>query len=85
MNLDSKIYIVGHRALTFLPNIMSKSRMLLTGGGFTLLTPSGVEQKARMTVEFLHIKAQGYERLRTEIEELKREAKKEISPGNTDE
>ena len=38
-----------------------------------------------MTVEFLHIKAQGYERLRTEIEELKREAKKEISPGNTDE
>jgi hypothetical protein len=64
---------------------MSKSRMLLTGGGFTLLTPSGVEQKARMTVEFLHIKAQGYERLRTEIEELKREAKKEISPGNTDE
>ena len=39
-----------------------------------LLTPSGVEQKARMTVEFLQIKVQEYERLRAEIEELKREA-----------
>ncbi len=39
-----------------------------------LLTPHGVEQKARMTVEFLQIKIQEYERLRTEIAELKREA-----------
>lgn len=39
-----------------------------------LLTPRGVDQKARMTVEFLQIKVQEYERLRTEIEELKREA-----------
>lgn len=39
-----------------------------------LLTPHGVEQKARMTVEFLHIKVQEYERLREEIEELKRDA-----------
>jgi len=39
-----------------------------------LLTPRGVEQKARMTVEFLQIKVQEYERLRTEIEELQREA-----------
>jgi len=39
-----------------------------------LLTPKGVEQKARMTVEFLQIKVQEYERLRTEIEELQREA-----------
>jgi EPS-associated MarR family transcriptional regulator len=39
-----------------------------------LLTPRGVEQKARMTVEFLQIKVREYERLRTEIEELKREA-----------
>ena len=39
-----------------------------------LLTPQGVEQKARMTVEFLQIKMQEYERLRTEIEELQREA-----------
>jgi len=39
-----------------------------------LLTPSGVEQKARMTVQFLKNKVQEYERLRAEIEELKREA-----------
>jgi len=39
-----------------------------------LLTPRGVEQKARMTVQFLQIKVQEYERLRAEIEELKREA-----------
>ena len=39
-----------------------------------LLTPQGVEQKARMTVEFLQIKVREYERLRAEIEELRREA-----------
>lgn len=39
-----------------------------------LLTPQGVEQKACMTVEFLQIKMREYERLRAEIEELKREA-----------
>lgn len=39
-----------------------------------LLTPHGVEQKARMTLEFLQIKIQEYERLRAEIAELKREA-----------
>lgn len=39
-----------------------------------LLTPSGVEQKARMTVEFLQMKVKEYERLRAEIEELQREA-----------
>lgn len=36
-----------------------------------LLTPQGVEQKARMTMEFLQIKIGEYERLRSEIEELK--------------
>jgi EPS-associated MarR family transcriptional regulator len=41
-----------------------------------LLTPQGVEQKARMTVEFLQIKVQEYERLRAEIEELQHEAKR---------
>jgi len=40
-----------------------------------LLTPQGVEQKARMTVEYLQIKMQEYERLRAEIEELQREAR----------
>ncbi len=39
-----------------------------------LLTPSGVEQKARLTVRFLKSKVQEYERLRAEIEELRREA-----------
>jgi len=39
-----------------------------------LLTPHGAEQKARMTVEFLQIKIVEYERLRVEIEALKREA-----------
>ena len=41
-----------------------------------LLSPRGVDQKARMTVEFLQIKICEYEQLRNEIEELKREAEK---------
>jgi EPS-associated MarR family transcriptional regulator len=40
-----------------------------------LLTPQGVEQKALLTVEFLQIKTQEYERLRVEIAELQREVK----------
>jgi EPS-associated MarR family transcriptional regulator len=47
-----------------------------------LLTPQGLEQKARMTLEFLQIKVQEYERLRTEIKELKREAKQKGLLGN---
>ena len=39
-----------------------------------LLTPRGVEQKARMTVQFLKHKMQEYERLKAEIEELQKEA-----------
>ena len=39
-----------------------------------LLTPRGVEEKARITVMFLKHKMQEYEQLRKEIEELKREA-----------
>jgi len=39
-----------------------------------LLTPQGIESRARMTVEFLKIKVQEYKRLRTEIEALRREA-----------
>ena len=39
-----------------------------------LLTPSGVEQKTRMTLEFLKIKVQEYQRLQKEIEDLQREA-----------
>lgn len=39
-----------------------------------LLTQHRIEQKARMTLEFLQIKSHEYERLRMEIEELKQEA-----------
>lgn len=39
-----------------------------------LLTPQGIESRARMTVEFLQYKIYEYEKLRAEIEELKREA-----------
>src|ERR1017187_10409207 len=47
-----------------------------------LLTPTGMEQKARMTIEFLQYKVQEYERLREEIEELKHEAKQKGLPEN---
>ena len=39
-----------------------------------LLTPAGVDAKARITVQFLKNKLQEYERLRIEIEMLQREA-----------
>ena len=39
-----------------------------------LLTPRGVDEKARITVHFLKHKMQEYEQLRKEIAELKREA-----------
>ena len=39
-----------------------------------LLTPAGIEEKARITVGFLKHKMQEYEQLRLEIEALKREA-----------
>jgi hypothetical protein len=42
-----------------------------------LLTPSGIEQKARMTVDFLKYKMQEYERLKAEIEELQRAAEQQ--------
>ena len=40
-----------------------------------LLTPRGVEEKARFTVHFLKFKMREYEQLRAEIQELKREAR----------
>jgi EPS-associated MarR family transcriptional regulator len=39
-----------------------------------LLTPRGIEEKAKLTVEFLHIKMREYESLRAEIEQIRREA-----------
>lgn len=40
-----------------------------------VLTPRGIEERARMTVHFLRYKVQEYEQLSAEIEELKREAR----------
>ena len=39
-----------------------------------LLTPQGIEEKARLTLRFLRIKMAEYEVLRGEIERLQREA-----------
>ena len=50
-----------------------------------LLTPRGVEQKARMTVQFLKNKMQEYERLKTEIEGLQKEAEQKGLLEKTDE
>jgi len=38
-----------------------------------LLTPSGIENKARLTANYLQAKMAEYERLRLEIEQLKQE------------
>jgi EPS-associated MarR family transcriptional regulator len=42
-----------------------------------LLTPAGVEEKARITVHFLNHKVEEYERLRAEILELQRETEEQ--------
>jgi EPS-associated MarR family transcriptional regulator len=39
-----------------------------------LLTPHGLEHKAKLTVRFLHRKVREYEALRAEIEQMRREA-----------
>jgi EPS-associated MarR family transcriptional regulator len=39
-----------------------------------LLTPRGIEKKTALTLQFLQIKMREYESLRTEIEQLRREA-----------
>ena len=41
-----------------------------------LLTPKGIEEKARLTVEFIKIKKREYEQLKDEIETLKTEVRK---------
>ena len=42
-----------------------------------LLTPSGIEEKARLTVRFLKHKIAEYEAIRNEIEELQRDVERE--------
>ena len=39
-----------------------------------LLTPAGIEEKAKVTMRFLSRKMQEYEQLKREIEELRRDA-----------
>ncbi|HVT05060.1 MAG TPA: MarR family EPS-associated transcriptional regulator [Thermoanaerobaculia bacterium] len=39
-----------------------------------MLTPHGIEEKARLTLEFLHVKLREVERLRNEIAQLQRDA-----------
>jgi EPS-associated MarR family transcriptional regulator len=39
-----------------------------------LLTPRGVEEKATLTLEFLRIKTREYQKLRIEIQRIRREA-----------
>lgn len=46
-----------------------------------LLTPDGVELKARITMQYLKLKLQEYEALQREIEELRREASMIIDQG----
>ncbi len=41
-----------------------------------LLTPGGIEEKARITVRFLARKVEEYERLQKEIDELRRETER---------
>ncbi len=43
-------------------------------GYLYLLTPAGIEGKAKVTLRFLRRKMQEYEQLKQEIEELRREA-----------
>ena len=40
-----------------------------------LLTPKGIEGKAKLTLDFIRIKTQEYDTLKQEIESLKQEAK----------
>ena len=40
-----------------------------------LLTPKGIEEKSKRTLDFIRIKTQEYDTLKQEIESLKQEAK----------
>ena len=42
-----------------------------------LLTPKGIDEKARVTVQFLKVKLNEYETLKRELEELQRDAAKQ--------
>jgi len=42
-----------------------------------ILTPSGVEEKARVTMQFLRIRVKQYEEIEQEIEELRKEIQRQ--------
>ena len=44
-----------------------------------LLTPSGIEEKARLTISFLKYKVAEYEAIRNEIEELRRDMERDAT------
>jgi len=46
-----------------------------------LLTPRGIEERARVTARFLRVKLDEYEILKRELEELEREAALQEKPG----
>jgi len=47
-----------------------------------LLTPRGIEERARVTARFLRVKLDEYEILKRELEELEREAALQEKPGH---
>ncbi|MCK9380268.1 MAG: MarR family EPS-associated transcriptional regulator [Sulfuritalea sp.] len=44
-----------------------------------LLTPSGIEEKASLTISFLKYKVAEYDAIRSEIEELRRDAERDAT------
>lgn len=48
-----------------------------------LLTPRGIEEKARVTARFLRVKLDEYEILKRELEELQREAETNVGRGTS--
>ncbi|XDD51516.1 MarR family EPS-associated transcriptional regulator [Leptospira sp. WS92.C1] len=48
------------------------------------LTPTGIEEKAKLTVRYLKIKLKEYEEMEKEIEDLKKEIGEELNIGTRD-
>jgi len=56
--------------LTILKNSSNKIQY-----SYLLITPKGIEEKAKLTLDFIRIKTQEYDTLKQEIESLKRKEK----------
>jgi EPS-associated MarR family transcriptional regulator len=48
-----------------------------------LLTPRGIEEKTRVTLRFLKVKLEEYEALKSELQQLQREAARSVPQGGT--